>query len=614
MTNMAKQMELFEDGGLKDEGGTIDPVSGNDVPPGSTQKEVRDDIPAQLSEGEFVFPADVVRFIGLEKLMKIRQRAKAGLQRMEDMGQMGNSEEAIMPDDLPFSIDDLDMEDDGLEMNQGGVVNMSNGGTFNPQAAGTMGMNPNIVYAPPAPTTTGTTGAQTYTAPSIPGVNVQGVQATQPNVAFQTTTSGTNIPDFDQYVGGRFGSYDEMKTYVDENGQNPMQILFKNGQPLTPIPAGYREAQEGEGFTTTPTTTTPTTGTGVKTAQVSDDGDGGGFDDDARNKTGRSISLGGRRTGIIGGGGIPGTKYAGPSELLTGTTKFGVNQYGGMSLAERVSKQGVLGGILGKAASSIFGSTGEQPGFGLVRADGTEIFLTPEQFNNLNKDADSRMNPTGMANQRTVDSRNKTVEVTNSNTGLTETVPVDIYGIPVLSGIDGINQRMEDKAKGDEIFERADRDRGIMDSFAKKGLGKEDFLMQDIEEIGRVAREYGIDDLNDAIDKMAEEFGRGYEDEVDDFVPSAPPSAPSGSAAPAPASQISGRSRTDQALPDYSNPFSDDSGDGQSDNQGGGASNEGGQTDSGAGGGQVGSEEFGFDGNKGGLASQMKRSGLASKK
>ena len=58
---MNKQMEMFEEnGGLMDEGGTVDPVSGNDVPPGSTQEEVRDDIPAQLSEGEFVFPADVV--------------------------------------------------------------------------------------------------------------------------------------------------------------------------------------------------------------------------------------------------------------------------------------------------------------------------------------------------------------------------------------------------------------------------------------------------------------------------------------------------------------------------------------------------------------------------
>ena len=49
-----KQMDLFQEGGMIDEGGTTDPVSGNDVPVGSLQEEVRDDIPAQLSEGEFV--------------------------------------------------------------------------------------------------------------------------------------------------------------------------------------------------------------------------------------------------------------------------------------------------------------------------------------------------------------------------------------------------------------------------------------------------------------------------------------------------------------------------------------------------------------------------------
>jgi hypothetical protein len=158
MNEMSQQMEMFDDGGLMDEGGTVDPVSGNDVPPGSTQEEVRDDIPAQLSEGEFVFPADVVRYFGLEKLMEMRQEAKMGLQRMDDMGQMGNSEEAIMPDNLPFDIDDIDMEDDNeLEMAQGGVVHMANGGpvgqigTFNPynQLPGALGapvgqIGPNI--------------------------------------------------------------------------------------------------------------------------------------------------------------------------------------------------------------------------------------------------------------------------------------------------------------------------------------------------------------------------------------------------------------------------------------------------------------------------------------
>ena len=118
-------MEAFDDGGLKDEGGTVDPVSGNDVPSGSTQEEVRDDIPAQLSEGEFVFPADVVRFVGLEKLMMMRQEAKQGLKKMEAMGQMGNSEEATVPDDLPFNETDIIAEDDDgneVEMAEGGLT------------------------------------------------------------------------------------------------------------------------------------------------------------------------------------------------------------------------------------------------------------------------------------------------------------------------------------------------------------------------------------------------------------------------------------------------------------------------------------------------------------
>ena len=126
---LSKQMELFEDGGLKDEGGMVDEVSGNDVPTGSTREEVRDDIPAQLSEGEFVFPADVVRYIGLEKLMMMRQEAKQGLKQMEAMGQMGNSEEATMPDDLPFSEADLIIIDGNkeVEMAKGGVLKAADG-------------------------------------------------------------------------------------------------------------------------------------------------------------------------------------------------------------------------------------------------------------------------------------------------------------------------------------------------------------------------------------------------------------------------------------------------------------------------------------------------------
>ena len=134
---MKEQMEMafMQDGGLRDEGGTIDEESGNEVPSGSLKKEVRDDIPAMLSEGEFVFPADVVRFIGLNKLMQMRQDAKMGLKLMEKMGQMGNSEEAEIPDDLPFGVTDIivmegdkkENKDDKKEMSEGGVLTASNG-------------------------------------------------------------------------------------------------------------------------------------------------------------------------------------------------------------------------------------------------------------------------------------------------------------------------------------------------------------------------------------------------------------------------------------------------------------------------------------------------------
>jgi len=132
-----KQMELFEDGGLRDEGGMVDEQSGNDVPVGSTRKEVRDDIPAMLSEGEFVFPADVVRYIGLENLMRIRQDAKQGLKQMDAMGQMGNGDEATMPDDLPFGMMDLVIvegkEEPEVEKKaHGGVVHMNEGGFTTP--------------------------------------------------------------------------------------------------------------------------------------------------------------------------------------------------------------------------------------------------------------------------------------------------------------------------------------------------------------------------------------------------------------------------------------------------------------------------------------------------
>ena len=197
---MAKQMELFEEGGMRDEGGTVDPVSGNDVPTGSLQEEVRDDVPAMLSEGEFVMPADVVRYHGLDKMMALRDEAKAGLARMEAMGQMGNSEEAVIPEGVPFRPDNVPFDISDLLMDEEEPVEMQAGGYFTRRQE------------------RGTPVDYEQLFPSPPSV--------------------------------------EYKTYINDQGQK-ITIAFIDGVPTTPIPEGYR-LYEGD-----PTQTTPTVGTEV---------------------------------------------------------------------------------------------------------------------------------------------------------------------------------------------------------------------------------------------------------------------------------------------------------------------------------------------------------------
>lgn len=214
---MEQQMELFEDGGLMQEGGMTDEVSGNEVPVGSTRSEVRDDIDAKLSEGEFVFPADVVRYFGLEKLMQLRQEAKAGLKRMEEMGQMGNSEEATLPDDLPFTLEDLILIED-----EDASQKFASGGTPLPIA--------NVPVRP----------------------------------ASASPLAGTTGYSF--------------VTYKNKSG-NTLIVPFVNGQPLYPIPAGYSPVTAGDTGTDTDTsiedTVTDAPVTPTVTPVIEGEGSGG---------------------------------------------------------------------------------------------------------------------------------------------------------------------------------------------------------------------------------------------------------------------------------------------------------------------------------------------------
>ena len=216
------------EGGLQEQGGTKDPVSGNDVPIGSLKEEVRDDIPAMLSEGEFVFPADVTRYYGLDTLMKMRQKAKQGLKIMEAMGQMGNSEEATIPDDIPFDMDDL-------ELAEGGVVEAQQGIYMSPE------VNPPAITLQPG------FGTAPVLGPTSPLPNVGGY--TPPPIADPTPKSFTDL------LGA--AGYDELRTYVNDQGQQ-MQIPFKDGKPLSAIPEGFKPKDTSADTTVRPTFTTAT--------------------------------------------------------------------------------------------------------------------------------------------------------------------------------------------------------------------------------------------------------------------------------------------------------------------------------------------------------------------
>ena len=81
--------KMMEEGGLATDGMEVDPVSGNEIPVGSNASDVRDDVDVKLSEGEYVVPADVVKYIGVSTLEKMVNKAKDGLEEMGENGRIG---------------------------------------------------------------------------------------------------------------------------------------------------------------------------------------------------------------------------------------------------------------------------------------------------------------------------------------------------------------------------------------------------------------------------------------------------------------------------------------------------------------------------------------------
>ena len=93
-------IQKFMEGGLADNA---------DDTPGATESEVADDIPAMISEGELVVPANVVRYHGLSKYENMRKTALKALDELEDNGQIRPVDE----DGTPIVKDVKEQTDNG---------------------------------------------------------------------------------------------------------------------------------------------------------------------------------------------------------------------------------------------------------------------------------------------------------------------------------------------------------------------------------------------------------------------------------------------------------------------------------------------------------------------
>lgn len=175
----------------------VDPVSGNEVPPGALPEEVRDNIDAKLSEGEYVVPADVLRYYGLKFFEDLRNKAKTKMEELNDGGRIGG--EPVMEDmpaeeELPFDIRELRVrEEPSMDMEAG----MAEGGLVGGYAEG------GDVYD---------STAYMVRPDFLKGVEVPGA----------ASSTGS-----------------EMKTYVNAEGQT-ISVRFVNGKPVTNIPPGYK--------------------------------------------------------------------------------------------------------------------------------------------------------------------------------------------------------------------------------------------------------------------------------------------------------------------------------------------------------------------------------------
>jgi len=288
------------------------------------------------------------------------------------MGQMGNSDEATMADDLPFDETDLDIEDD-LEYNRGGVIEAQQGTYVAPTipiGRQPLGTNPmgNPTQIMPQQVASGVSGASRGT-PYVPNVgNVYGAGA--------TPYAPVSYQDLLGPSAGGAPKTESVRYFNEATGQTRMIPHIINadgsrGATLYPIPEGFviqEEAPKEEAKKSQ-----------VASAKVKpvDAGEGGDPSEDG--KGGASLSFGGTKSGA--GKGLQ-------SNAITANISYNINPMG---------KLGVLSGLMtindinkGKSVNTLGNKNGLVTNPVTMTYGKGKISLTSKQYSNIKNNPTSK--------------------------------------------------------------------------------------------------------------------------------------------------------------------------------------------------------------------------------
>jgi len=240
---------LMQEGGIADSGISKEPVTGNEIPPGSMASEVRDDIPTQLSEGEYVVPADVVRFFGVRFFEDLRAKAKQGLSQMDADGRIGGAPVDASGVPLQDEEDQLSPEEEQMLTEALGSTGMAFGGMVGQMPFNMQGQPPSNPYQD---------------------------QSTMYNMPVGMAEGGDLGFDRTQFQINPSGSYGiESRKYINPNTGEVRYFNFMDGNQLGIIPEGFvawtaelQQTAQDTGATTTDEASKPAVRTRTNTSVI----------------------------------------------------------------------------------------------------------------------------------------------------------------------------------------------------------------------------------------------------------------------------------------------------------------------------------------------------------